>query len=108
MVFCYQISGEVGLGLISGIGHIRHIGHTSWTFLCWSRWYVVISGSRSNIGYWSFITPLGLFFTVLLTDDGRSGSRSNIGYWPHVAKIATPIPLLLLLLLLSGIESNQT
>ena len=34
MVCCYQISAEVGLGLILGIGHICHIRHTSfWTFL---------------------------------------------------------------------------
>ena len=98
----------------SNIGYCPHSSHwphfLDFSSLCRSRWFAVISRSRSNIGYWSFVTRLGLFSTVLLSDDGRSGSRSNIGYWPHVAKIATPIPLLLLLLLLmlmwNWIKSN--
>ena len=79
-IVCWEVVLEfICLGLIFGIAglilDISHIGHISWTFLhcvppkmvCW------------------------------LSDDRGSGSRSNIGYWPHVTKIATPIPLPLLM-----------
>ena len=59
-------------GLILGVSHIGHISST-------------------------FLHSMSPEMVCWLSDDRGSGSRSNIGYWPHVTKIATPIPLPLLM-----------
>ena len=82
-IVCWEVVLDIiCLGLILGIVgiaglilDISHIGHISSTF---------IHRVSSEMVCW-------------LSDDRGSGSRSNIGYWPHVTKIATPIPLPLLM-----------